>query len=187
MNGQGTACYHFATELRGTGPYDAVRANAARSCSACVFRTSQDEAVRERIAKTEFQDRCLKPLGHPSGLASGGVVKLRLSLKWRRSVLRRRDLNSRRAGLGNHPCAPNAIPECPRNSVPSTEQSERAWRNPTTGMAGACGGQLHHHGEKRAPAYARIMPSESPHVWCMNARVRGCSDACMQTSAAMNC
>jgi hypothetical protein len=33
---------------------------------ALIFRTKQHDATQEQTAVLNFQDRCLKPLGHPS-------------------------------------------------------------------------------------------------------------------------
>jgi hypothetical protein len=60
------ACYHFATQLDGTRQNGLIRSDDSARLLALKTLTKGHRKEWGGMAKGEFQDRCLKPLGHPS-------------------------------------------------------------------------------------------------------------------------
>jgi hypothetical protein len=60
------ACYHFATEIQNRVSESGWTSPPASVGITIEIGTTSEKNIKGVIAATEFQDRCLKPLGHPS-------------------------------------------------------------------------------------------------------------------------
>jgi hypothetical protein len=112
------------------GPYDAVRVDAARPCFACDLGTSQDEAVPERTAKTEFADRCVTtpPRGRgfrPRQAPAGSALLIQDAGLTGNAALRPRQRSRKAANLAFSEALPHKVALIPASMGDSQWSTSR--------------------------------------------------------------